>query len=304
MATNRFLYQLIRFIPDLERMEPRNLGVIVQGGGEIDVKLNRHATKWSDAKGHAETVRKWFGYFEGEIKGFISGQTDILIPIPIETLMPDRGSERFLDYLMKQATGQIRVSRPFVMEYRTEKPLNAVIDELYRKLVSADAEPEGTVEEKAAVRKSIAGKFSQLSHNKHFRERGLVENGHVMLPEGVSRVSYRHFKNGDLNLIEKVEFNDNAFMTGLEINNLLLLLREKRIKSFGEDIKLTILLEPFCEFPKMPAEENKAFLKDREEIGSRALEQGAKIIEDVESVSVFVLDLDKYLPKMQLNNIR
>jgi hypothetical protein len=298
MATNRFLYQLIRFIPDLARMEPRNLGVIVQGGGKIDVKLNRQATKWIGARDHAETVKKWFDYFEGEIKGSISAQTDILIPIPISTLMPDRGSERFLDYLTKQATGQIRVSRPFVIEYRTEKPLNAVIEELYGKLVCADTESEVTVEEKTAVHKSIARKFNQLSGMRHFRDRGLLEDRHVQLSKGVNWFCYRHFNNGGRNVIEKVECNDDPGRTGLEASKLLFLLREKHPKSFWKDFKLAILLDQFRPFPKMPDEENDAFSKDREEIRRLASDRGIEIIENDESVSAFANYIDEHLPKV------
>lgn len=296
MASNRFLYQIIRFIPDLARMEAKNIGVIVQGGGEVAVKPNRQVTKWGKAKEHTESIKKWFQYFEEEISAPTSKPDDIIVPI--STLIPDRRSERFLEYLMKQATGQIKVSRPFALEYRTEKTINTVIDELYRKLVATDTELEETTEEKPSISKSITNKFKECSRSKQFYNRGLHQDRHVTLPDGVKWFSYRNFHNGALNLIEKVEFSSDISRTGLEANKLLFLLREERPKTFGTDYKLTILLDPFRRFSKLPDDENEAFRKDREEIGNLALAQNVELIENESGVEKLVNFIDEHLPKL------
>ena len=44
MDMQDFRYLLVRYVPDRERMEPINVGII-QGAGRIDFRLNPHAAR-------------------------------------------------------------------------------------------------------------------------------------------------------------------------------------------------------------------------------------------------------------------
>src|SRR5260370_3293671 len=62
-----YRYALIRYVPDAIRMEPINIGIILQGIDRIDFRLNTQASK----KGiiDTNTFKRWRGFLEEEILG-------------------------------------------------------------------------------------------------------------------------------------------------------------------------------------------------------------------------------------------
>ena len=58
---NDLHYALIRFIPDMARMEPMNFGVVLQGAGKIDFKLNPNFARKKEVE--TPVFQKWRDFF-------------------------------------------------------------------------------------------------------------------------------------------------------------------------------------------------------------------------------------------------
>src|SRR5436190_24087936 len=83
-----FRYALIRYIPDPFRMEPINIGVLLQGRGRIDFRLNTQASK----KGVVDTAtfKRWRSFLDEEVGGK---------PVPL--FQPDKSTPQFFAYLQE-----------------------------------------------------------------------------------------------------------------------------------------------------------------------------------------------------------
>ena len=95
-------YMLIRYVPDVERMEPINVGVILQGQGQLDVRLSPHAAKRKDVDTAA--FRRWKDFFIEEVKGD-----------PESLFQPEKTSLRFLQNIAELCDGPILLSRPLTL---------------------------------------------------------------------------------------------------------------------------------------------------------------------------------------------
>ncbi|RJP30960.1 MAG: DUF3037 domain-containing protein [Phycisphaerales bacterium] len=126
-----YRYVLIRYVPDRERMEPVNVGLILQGRGRLDLRFSPHAAK---RRGIDTAVfRLWRDFFKDELCG------------PAAPLFhPDRTSPEFLRYLEELCAGQVLLSRPLAFSAAATEPFEQVRDALYQRLV---APPEAAVQQ-------------------------------------------------------------------------------------------------------------------------------------------------------------
>jgi len=92
-------YSLIRYVPDPDRMEPVNVGLVLQGDGGLDFRLNPHASKRKEID--TEQFRRWKDFFEAEIRG---------PHLPL--FQPERESARFFRYLSDLCGGPVFLSNP------------------------------------------------------------------------------------------------------------------------------------------------------------------------------------------------
>src|SRR5437763_17103420 len=103
-------YALIRFIPDMDRMEPINVGVILQGEGRIEFKLGPHAAKRADVD--TQVFQKWRAFLEEEIRG---------AAVPL--LQPPKDSAQFLHYLAGLCEQTVLITRPLAMSAQSDESL-------------------------------------------------------------------------------------------------------------------------------------------------------------------------------------
>ncbi len=70
MSERDYLYQIIRYVPDLRRMEPQNIGVVVQGQFGVSCRIWTHFRPLGDKPDFDYgNFRKWREFFEAEING-------------------------------------------------------------------------------------------------------------------------------------------------------------------------------------------------------------------------------------------
>lgn len=117
---NDLRYALIRFVPDMNRMEPINVGVVLQAPGRIDFKLN--AARRKDME--TSVFQKWQAFFEEEIRGDA---------IPI--LQPPKDSVQFLHYLSNLCEHTVIMTRPLTVSTRADESFETTLQSLYERLV-------------------------------------------------------------------------------------------------------------------------------------------------------------------------
>ena len=118
-----FRYALIRFVKDRERMEPVNAGVILQGAGRVEFKLQPHFARRKDVD--TAVWADWREFFDQEIHGEA---------VPL--FQPDRRVEQFLRHLRDLCTANIVVSEPLLVSVPDDRSFDATLDSLYERLAA------------------------------------------------------------------------------------------------------------------------------------------------------------------------
>jgi len=283
MPNNRFYYQILRYIPDLQRMEPRNFGIVVQGTGQTKFRIN---TRFA-MRGFVDTeaFRSWRQFLEKEIG---DEQTEQL-----SLFRPAKDSPEFLDHLNQMIKGNFSLSRALVAEYRHDIGIEAVLQDLYDTLVMDREEQE------AVMITRPTGKFRAASEDKQFVKRGLHKDEHVNLDEKTEWIGYRFFKNGRINLIEKVEFNREPRRTAGELNSLLRLIPTMPDSFLADGNKFHLIIDPHKTFPNQKEEEVRKYLTDRERLGNMAVDKGIPVYDDPGNVQLLIDEIDGYLPHLK-----
>lgn len=136
MEEKLYRYQLIRYVPDVRRMEPQNVGVVVQDETGTTSRL------WSRFRPLGEkpdfdfaNFRQWRQFFEEEVNG---------PQIPL--FQPPRNRPEFLEYLQARCRGNYLVSRPLELVVETQD-LSEVREYLYETLVRRPQEERETAEQ-------------------------------------------------------------------------------------------------------------------------------------------------------------
>ena len=155
-----YQYVLIRYVPDRERMEPVNVGLILQGAGRLDFRFSPHAAKRKEID--TEAFRRWREFFKTEIRGAAA---------PL--FHPERTSPQFLRYLEELCEGPVVLSRSLYFGTEPHRNFDDVLESLYKRLVA----PPEIISPSAATRPT--GRFRQIAEERHFLTRGMRRHVHV-----------------------------------------------------------------------------------------------------------------------------
>lgn len=289
MATNRFHYQILRYIPDLERMEPRNFGIVLQGSGQTKCRIN---TRFAQ-KGYVDTeaFRKWRQFIEQEITCEETEQ--------LQMFCPPKGTPEFLEHLQSLIQGNFNITRPMGVEYRREIDIDAALNELFDSLVVEREEQD------AVAPTRPTGRFRAASEDRAFLKRGMRENAHVNMDSGTEPwIAYRIYENGSLNIIEKVEFNRDLRRTAQELNSLLRFVPNIPDGFLSKGNMIHLILDPHKQFLIQTDDESERYRKDREELGNRATGKNLIVYETPDRVQELIEQVNGVLPQLQKMSVQ
>lgn len=213
MNERPYLYQIIRYVPDLRRMEPQNIGVVVQGESGVTCRLYTRFRPLGDKPDFDyANFRKWREFFEIEITG-----------PQIDMFQPPRESPDFLEYLQSRCKGNYILTRPLQVAMQADN-IDEVRDYLYETLVRS---PE---EESEPAEQPVRSFTEQLRVKK--LEPLLHRDEYVDLPDGGRALFHWHYdRNHGSNervLIDKVQWLGQIRLTQLELEHVLIAARRVR----------------------------------------------------------------------------
>ncbi len=277
-----YLYSLIRYVPVMERMEPINVGVILQGEGLVDVRLSPHAAKRKEIDTHV--FRQWRQFFLEEILG---EQTP--------RFQPEKTSQQFLTYLGQLCEGPVILSRPLILQVAPTRSFNDVLDDLYTRLV---APPETT---SPAEARRPTGRFRQITEARQFLKRGMKRHAHVVVDAKPLWMAYRQVCNGRMIAIDKIEVDTRIGATANEIERIPRVLEE--LPTFisqphqGQYYLLADELQkPFTD----QTEGEFARMRDELEAAVTKVKQaGGQVLRSIPETEKLGVDIDHTLPALE-----
>lgn len=215
MNEQSYFYQIIRYVPDLRRMEPQNIGVVAQGAGKVTWRVWTHFRPLGDKPDFDyANFRKWRQFFDAEING-----------PQIALFQPPRHRPEFLEYLQSRCKGNYIVTRPLRITMRTDD-LDEVAEDLYQTLVRS---PE---EESEPAEQPVRSFRERLQARRLHRHPLLRRDEYVILPTGDSELfHWQYQKNHGSNervLIEPVQWLGKIRLTQLELEHVLSAARKVR----------------------------------------------------------------------------
>ena len=196
-----YRYALIRFVADALRMEPVNVGLVLQDQDKLDFQLN---TKFS-LKGKVDSTvfNQWRKFLEEEITGDA---------MPL--FQPKKSSQAFFSHLAGLCDGAIRLSEPLSFATEEDQTFDEVLSSLYKRLVAPH--PDAM----AVEANRPTGRFRQLMKDYDFLRRGMKRHAHVELPDNRRWMPYRHLLNDSVLAIDKIEVSNQIGQTANEIQGL------------------------------------------------------------------------------------
>lgn len=202
-----YLYQIIRYVPDLERMEAQNIGIVVQGEGQTITKLWKYFRPQGDRVDFDySNFRKWREFFEEEINGS-----------QISMFQPERSSPEFLEYLQSRCRSNYLLTRPLSIVMGTDN-MEEVRDYLYERLVRTPESNEPALQPVRRFRESIQAR--RLDKHPKFRQ-----DEYLHLPNGDSELfKWQYQKNHGSDqrvIIEPIQWMDRVRLTQIELDHVL-----------------------------------------------------------------------------------
>jgi Protein of unknown function (DUF3037) len=280
MNEQPFLYQIIRYVPDLTRMEPKNIGVIVQGQTDLRLRLWTHFRPGDDKPDFDyANFRRWREFFEEEVNG-----------PQIALFQPPRHSPEFLEYLQSRARGNYLVTRPLHVSMRTEN-IDEVTQHLYETIVRS---PE---EESEPAEQPVRRFRERLEAKKLHKNPLLLRDEYVALPNGEAelfRWQYRKNHGSDeLVLIEPVQWLGKIRYTQLELEHVLS--AAKKIREASLRARLIVVIDELVE-PSERAKDSTKRLYENYIEGKETLKQESdEVISKVEQTEILVSRIESDL---------
>ncbi len=284
MEMQDFRYMLVRYVPDRERMEPINVGIILQGAGRIDFRLNPHAARRKEID--TATFQQWRQYFQDEI---VADHTPLF--------QPERMSPDFLCYLQGICEGSVILSRPLAASVTGANTFDEVIASLYSRLV---APPEVTSPVAAS---RPAGRFRQIAEERRFVDRGMKRQAHVRVGKKRLWMAYRQVENGELIAFDKVEVDKQISQTANEIERLPQIAGQLP-ELFGasteyKGVKYCLLADDLSKpFRDQPSEEFEAMRDDFRRYLEKIVKAGGQILDSPKEVENLADQIDQKLPRL------
>lgn len=277
-----FRYALVRYVPDALRMEPINIGIVLQGKNRLCLKLNTRASSLKEIDTHV--FRHWRWFLEEEINGEA---------MPL--FQPRKSSVEFFKYLGGLCEGPVLLSPPLYHAVAAESTFEAVLERLYERLVA----PKPSVSVGDGSRPS--GRFRQLSEEFNFLKRGMTRHRHVQAGSSKLWMAYRQVDNGERIAIDKVEVANQIGSTANEIERLPTIrdaLPQFRARSTDKVARFVLLADQLSQpFTGQPQEEFEAMREDLEREIRALTACGAEVIRSVDQVEAFGREIDEKLPQ-------
>jgi hypothetical protein len=280
MNERSYLYQLIRYVPDLRRMEPQNIGVIVQGDPGVTYRLWSHFRPLGDKPDFDyANFRKWREFFEAEING-----------PQIKMFQPRRDRPEFLEYLQSRCRGNYIVTQALNVAMQTEN-IEDVKNFLYETLVrSPQDEPHPAEQPVRRFRE-------QLQVRKLDKSPFLHRDEYVVLPGGDSELfHWQYEKNHGSNmkvLIEPVQWLDKIRITQLELEHVLS--AAKKVRDANLHAELIVVMDEVATPSKLAKDATKRlyenYLKGKEDLAQLSDKVISEVSQSEELVSRIESDL-------------
>jgi hypothetical protein len=281
MVMAEYRYCLVRYVPDFQRMEPTNVGVILQGSGRIEIKISPHAAKRKEID--TPVFQQWKKFLNDEING---------PAVPL--FQPRRNSPDFLRYLGKLCEGSVFLSEPLYHRAADALSFDDVLQTLYQRLVAPPEAPS------ASDNSRPTAFFRHLSDDRQFLKRGMKRHTHVATNGEKLWMAYRQVDNGAFIAIDKIEVNTQIGATANEIERMPLIvdslpkfLRGATPSKHRQFFLLADELErPFAE---QPEDEFEAMRKDLEQAVERVEKRGGRVIRSIEDAGELVNEVEQHL---------
>lgn len=278
-----YRYMLIRYVPDRERMEPSNVGVILQSPDKIDLRFSEHAAKRNDID--TATYNEWKRFLRTEITGEAA---------PL--FQPDRNSQDFLRHLETLCGGTVLLSRPLLLSADPARSFDNVLNSLFDRLVALPKSPPPGEAHRPT------GRFRQLAEEGRFLSRGMKKHAHLAVENIRTWIAYRQVLNGELLAMDKVEIASHIGQTCNEIERLPLI--AERLPQFlgarveGKATQYVLLADELSEpFTDQSPEEFRAMRDDLEQyIDVVRKVHGVRIIREAGEAATFASEIDGKLP--------
>lgn len=282
-----FRYSLIRFVPDPERMEPFNIGIILQGQGRLDFKLSPHAAKRKDVD--TAIFQRWRSFLDEEIRG-----------AEVPFLQPPKQSPEFLEFLSRAGDQTMIVSRPLYLSERPEESFEGVLQRLYDRLV---APPDQARREQTPRPTST---FRDMEESRQFRKRGMRKHPYITLPGERQRWNaFRQVVNGQDIVVDKVEVSNSVGLTADEIQKL-----SSGVGRFLEGFlracnpahppRYVLIADQLREkFTEQTDEDYQAMKDELQGVLDVVHRHGGEILRAPDEVRDFAEEVDRKLPKLE-----
>lgn len=280
MSEQQYLYQIIRYVPDLRRMEPQNIGVIVQSELGVTCRFWTHFRPLSDKPDFDYgNFRNWREFFETEVNG-----------PQIEIFQPPRQSREFLEYLQARCKGNYIVTQPLLITMHSAE-IEQVRDYLYETLVRSPQDDQQPAEQ------PVKRFREQLQSRKLDRSPYLRRDEYLVLPRGETALfHWQYQKNHGFDtrvLIEPVQWLDKIRLTQLELEHVLSAAQKVRKAKVGAH--LVVVMDEVAPPSKFAKDATKRlyenYVKGKEDLVQLADELISSTAESEELVSRIEDDL-------------
>lgn len=283
---NDFRYALIRYIPDMARMEPINVGVILQGQGKIDFKLSPHAAKRKDID--TPVFQSWRAFFEQEIRGGA---------VPL--LQPPKDSVQFLLYLAGLCEHTVLVTKPLALSVQQERSFEEELQTLYDRLVAPLEFP------KRGQQPRPTSRYREIEEEKNFRKRGMKKHPYLTIGGHRRWNAFRQALNGDNVVIDKVEVGNSVGLTADEIQKLSSGV-ENFLNNFLQHSSRNVLPRYYLiadrlseKFTDQSDDDFQVMQEELKRVEEMVRQQGGVVLREPEEVQNFAAEIDRKLPPLE-----
>ena len=284
---NDLHYALIRFIPDAARMEPVNFGVVLQGCGRIDFKLNPNFARRKEVE--TPVYQQWHKFLEEEIRGE-----------PMPPFQPRKDSVEFLTHLANLCEHTVSMSKPLFVAAQADESFQDVIESLFTKLVL----PPDQLRPKPGSQSRPTSHFRRVESKKQFRRRGMKEHPYVPHSGDKRWNAYRQLLNGENIVIDKVEVGKQVGLTADEIQKLAsgvepFLARFLKSTSSEMPTCYYLLADEITEkFTDQTDDDFHAMQVELEHVVQAVRNGGGVVLQSVEAVESLTRMIDEKLPPL------
>ncbi len=282
MPKQDFTYALLRYVPDPERMEPLNIGVVVQGAEGMKLKLDSYFRRKDVDAG---VYKRWREFLQDEVEG---EQKSIF--------RPSRESADFWKYLRSLTGDTVTMTQPLKMATTEEVALERVLEKLYDKLVSRK-EPEK--EQNLGRPGHPAFEFRRIRKERKLDSRGLKKSHALKSARGdYLWAPHRVAENGQLFAVDKIEVDAAPELTYREIDKARSAASQvSNVTSIK--VRWIVLIDPFEDDAFNLGASDRADMKRAfEETKAKVRNAKGEILSDPKEVSQFTAELEHCLLPM------